>query len=148
MNLNTDRNRLVGVALIGLAVVMLFNLWWVLPALAFGGAGVYIYQRERQLGRVGAAVQGGLWGVGLAVLYTLGFFLPGLLVVGGASLLLKGNEQRADDRIQAVIGRVRSRNRFNAAPVSSAPPAPPAPPVTVVPTVIEDARSGETVRLR
>ena len=92
MNLNAQQTRIAGFALIAFAVVMILDLWWLLPVAMLGGAGVAIYRRERSIGQINSAVQGGLWGLGLAVLYVLGAIFPGVLLLGGASLLLRGNE--------------------------------------------------------
>jgi hypothetical protein len=139
INLNQSQARNAGIALIVLGVVAIFNLWWLVPAAALGGAGVFAYRRSRALGRTGEAVQAALWGLGLAVLYLIGAIFPGILLLAGASLLLRGREQEADARAQRVIGRIASRRR-----VASTPSQP-----TNVTIVNDDQpNTSETVRLR
>ncbi|GAB4433351.1 MAG: hypothetical protein OHK0015_21980 [Chloroflexi bacterium OHK40] len=144
MNLNQKQARYAGIGLIVLGVIAIFNLWWLIPAALLAGGGVAIYQRQRALGRRGEAVQALLWGIGLAVLLLLDFVFPGVLLLGGASLLLRGREGQADDRVQAAVARF-GRRRTPAMPASQAPVAQPQPPATVVST---DPGASETVRLR
>ena len=148
MNLTQQQARYAGFALIALGVVAVFDLWWAIPLALLAGGGIAIYQRQRALGRTGEAVQALLWGVGLAVLLLLGTVFPGVLLLGGASLLLRGREAQADARVQAVAARFARRR---APAVTAAPAAPQAPaarqPVTIVPATEQPATS-ETVRLR
>lgn len=144
MNLNQKQARYAGIGLIVLGVIAIFNLWWLIPAALLAGGGVAIYQRQRALGRRGEAVQALLWGIGLAVLLLLDFVFPGVLLLGGASLLLRGREGQADDRVQAAVARF-GRRRTPTMPVPQAPMAQPQPPATVVST---DPGASETVRLR
>jgi hypothetical protein len=151
LNLNQQQARVAGIALIALGVVAIFNLWWAIPSalLAFGG--VTIYRRQRALGRTGEAVQAALWGVGLAVLLLLDFVFPGVLLLGGASLLLRGRELEADQRAHRLLSSVASRRQAAVAPqapaASAVPAAPPQQPrVTVVSS--EQPTTGETMRLR
>ncbi len=141
MNFNRNQTKFIGILLIALGMFAIFRLWWLLPALLLGGAGVYIYQRQHKAGRMGEAVQGGLWGLGLALLYLIDFIFPGVLLLGGASLLLRGHEQNADVRVQNAITRVRNF-RAKAAVNTSAPAS------TNV-SIVEEEKpaTGETVRL-
>ena len=148
MNLTQQQARYAGFALIALGAVAFLDLWWAIPLALLAGGGIAIYQRQRALGRTGEAVQALLWGVGLAVLLLLGTVFPGVLLLGGASLLLRGREAQADARVQAVAARFARRR---APAVTAAPAAPQAPaarqPVTIVPATEQPATS-ETVRLR
>ena len=140
MNLNAQQTRIAGFALIAFAVVMILDLWWLLPVAMLGGAGVAIYRRERSIGQINSAVQGGLWGLGLAVLYVLGAIFPGVLLLGGASLLLRGNEAKVDAKVQEIIERRRARRSFQASSVT--------PPVAQPPVTVEQPRNpNETIRL-
>ncbi|MEN9936228.1 MAG: hypothetical protein RLZZ387_2807 [Chloroflexota bacterium] len=109
MNVNLDKRQqaIAGVFLIGLGVVWWLNLWWLLWPGMLAAAGVTAYVQRRAMGRVVEAVQGGMWGVGLALLFLLGFVWPGLLFLAGASILARGREHQLDGRVQALIGRAR-----------------------------------------
>lgn len=147
MNLTQQQARYAGIALIALGVVAIFNLWWAIPLALLAGGGIAIYQRQRALGRTGEAVQALLWGVGLAVLLLFSSIFPGVLLLGGASLLLRGREAQADAYVQGVIARF-ARRRTPATPsATQAPVARPAQPVTIVDTT-EQPATNETVRLR
>ena len=130
MNLNQQQTRYAGIALITLAVVIIFNLWGLIPVALLAGGGAMIYQRERSMGRTNSAVQAGLWGLGLALLYMLDFVLPGVLLLAGASLLLRGKEDQADARVQRVLSRMPRRRIAPVAPAASTAPA--QPKVTIV----------------
>jgi hypothetical protein len=150
VNLTQQQARYAGFALIALGAVAVFDLWWAIPIALLAGGGVAIYQRQRAIGRTGEAVQALLWGVGLAVLLLVGFIFPGVLLLGGASLLLRGREAQADARVQAVAARFARRRAPAVTAAPSAPQAPaarPAQPVTIVDTTEQPATS-ETVRLR
>ncbi|MEI7769411.1 MAG: hypothetical protein WCI67_05450 [Chloroflexales bacterium] len=144
MNLNQKQTRVAGIALIALGVVAVFHLWWAIPSVLLAAAGVAIYRRQRALGRTNEAVQGALWGVGLAVLMLLHFVFPGVLLLGGASLLLRGRELDADQRAHGMLATITSRRA--AAPAQPvAQPAAQQPKVTII---NEQPSTGETVRLR
>jgi hypothetical protein len=110
MNFNAQQTRYAGIALVVLGAVAILNLWWLLPVVALAGVGVYIYRRQRAIGRINEAVQALLWGVGLGVLSLIGFF-PWILLLGGASLLLRGNEPQAEARLSAALTQIGSRVR-------------------------------------
>lgn len=137
MNLNDKQTRYAGIALIVLGIVAVFNLWSLIPVALLAGGGYVIYRRQRAIGRGGEAVQALLWGVGLAVLLLLDFILPGVLLLGGASLLLRGHEGEAERRVEALTAKLTSRR----SPQASAQP-------TRVTIVDEQTASNETVRLR
>ncbi|NNJ12245.1 hypothetical protein EKD04_018100 [Chloroflexales bacterium ZM16-3] len=142
LNLNQKQTRVAGIALITIGVVAIFHLWWAIPSVLLAAGGVTIYRRQRAIGRTGEAVQGALWGVGLALLLLIDFVVPGVLLLGGASLLLRGRELEADQRVQRMLSNVASRRR--AAPAQPAQPVAQQPKVTIV---NEQPTTGETVRL-
>lgn len=139
INLNQSQARNAGIALIVFGVVAIFNLWWLVPATMLGGAGVFAYRRSRALGRTGEAVQAALWGLGLAVLYLIGAIFPGILLLAGASLLLRGHEPEADVRVQRVIGRIASRRNATSQPSQ---------PTSVTIVNNDQPNTSDTVRLR
>lgn len=145
MNINLDRRQQViaGTFLIVLGLVWWLDLWFLLWPGALAAAGVAAYVQRRAMGRTQEAVQGGLWGVGLAALFLTGFVWPGLLFLAGASILLRGREAELDARVQGLLGRV-SRRSTAIQPVRSQQV-----PVTTVSVEPSDAPSmGETTRLR
>jgi hypothetical protein len=111
MNLNKQQSAATGMFLIGLGLVWWLNLWWMLlpGTLAIGGA--MAYQQRRRMGRTVEAVQVGLWGVGLALLFLLGFVWPGVLFLAGASVLLRGREDQLDATVQRVITQLGQRRQ-------------------------------------
>jgi hypothetical protein len=159
VNLNQQQTRYAGIALIVLGVVAVFNLWWMIPSALLIGGGVAIYQRQRASGRKGEAVQALLWGVGLAALLLVDFVFPGVLLLGGASLLLRGREAQADERVQRTVARfARRRTPAVSAPAATAPSIPtmaapqapvaqPQQRVTIV-SSSEQPNTSDTVRLR
>lgn len=147
-NLNQHQARTAGIILITLGVVAIFNLWWLLPAALLAMGGVVVYRRQKLIGQTGQAVQGALWGLGLALLLLLNFLIPGVLLLGGASLLMRGREAEVEARFWATLGRLGRRRTpaLNAQPTPPARHAHPAPPVTVEQQ--EAQRNGnETIRL-
>jgi len=154
VNLNQQQTRYAGIALIVFGIVAVFNLWWLIPSALLVGGGATIYQRQRASGRTGDAVQALLWGVGLAVLMLADFVFPGVLLLGGVSLLLRGREPQADARVQATVARFARRRApavtATPTPAMSAPQTPVAQPqqrVTIVNST-EQPSTSETVRLR
>jgi len=142
INFNQKKTRIAGTVLIILGVVAIFHLWWaILPALLAIG-GVAIYRRQRDLGRTNEAVQGALWGVGLGLLLMIHFLFPGVLLLGGASLLLRGRELEADQRVQGVLATIISRRTPAPAPIQ------PVAQTRVTVVNVEQPSTGETVRLR
>lgn len=152
MNLNQTQARYAGVALIVLGVVAIFNLWWLIPSALLAGGGLAVYRRQKALGRDGEAVQAALWGLGLALLLLVDFLLPGVLLLGGASLLMRGREAQVEARALALVGRF-GRRRAPAAPMTpamqapQAPAAAPQPRVSIVDASERQPTSTETVRL-
>jgi len=142
VNINQKQTRVAGIALIAIGVVAVFHLWWIiLPALLAAG-GVAIYRRQRALGRTNDAVQGALWGVGLALLLLIHFIFPGVLLLGGASLLLRGHELEADQRVHGMLATIMSRR------VPAQPPIRPVASTRVTIVNVDQPSTGETVRLR
>lgn len=113
-NLTQQQSLYLGIALIIIGVFALIGFWWIIPALVLAGAGVYVYNKNRQDGNVVKAVQGGLWLVGMALLLLLRsvfFFIPfpflaGVLILAGGSLLVRGRESEADKRVQEFLGQM------------------------------------------
>ena len=134
MNINQTQARYAGIALIAIGVVAIFNLWWLIPSALLATGGMVIYRRQKALGRNGEAVQAALWGLGLALLMLVDFLVPGVLLLGGASLLMRGREAEVEARALGVVGRF-SRRRT--------------PAITATPTVTPvEQPNGETIRLR
>jgi hypothetical protein len=106
MNKNA-RTITLGVTLIGLGLLWWLNLWWLLlpGVLAIGGVAAYVQRRAG--GRTIEAVQALVWGLGLSLLFLFEFVWPGVLLLAGASLLLRGREFQADETIQTLARRVR-----------------------------------------
>ncbi len=161
---------ILGTGLIVLGIVMAFGLWGLLPVLGLSAAGVYLYTERRRTGRIGAAVQSGLWLIGLAVLFLVQFVMPGIIILAGLSLLARGRETELDAwlvRLLAKLGvqvpgiqlaRVTSTTPVTSVQsvptIAAQPPAqPPVPPPSATPTTPptvppdERATTGETIRL-
>lgn len=103
---NQKQTGLIGAILIGLGVVWWLNLWWMIWPGVLAAAGIAAYYQRRQMGRTVEAVQAGVWLVGMALLFVLSFFWPGILFLAGASILMRGREYEIDNRIQRLIGGV------------------------------------------
>ncbi len=146
MNLNQSQARMAGMILLALGVAAIFNLWWTIPAVLLAIGGVVIYRRQKSIGRTNEAVQGALWGLGLALLLLVDFIFPGVLLLGGASLLLRGHEAEAEARVLALVGRFSRRRAPVAMPVPQATVSVPQPRVTIV-EQREQPANPETVRL-
>jgi|HigsolmetaAR202D_1030399.scaffolds.fasta_scaffold00005_16 4-amino-4-deoxy-L-arabinose transferase-like glycosyltransferase len=134
----------VGIALIAFGVVALLNLWWMLPIAFFSFIGYRFYTERRNRGQFAEAVQGGLWGFGLALLYLVGFW-PGLLLLAGASLLARGRESQIDDKVQELLGRAKQSwtNRSLRPSLSTTTYAPTTPQHSEE----QQVASGKTIRL-
>src|SRR5262245_31584295 len=130
MNFNKQPSVALGAFLIGLGIVWWLHLWALLlpAALLIGGA--VAYQQRRNMGRTIEAVQVGLWGVGLALLFMLHFLWPGVLFLAGASVLMRGRETNVDAYVQNAIAQVRRRpsaarpTPTQHVPITSSQPAP------------------------
>lgn len=154
MNFNQQQSRMVGIGLIALGIVAIFNLWWIVPVVLLAGGGAYLYTQRKRMGRNNEAVQFGFWGLGLAALYLTDLMFPGILVLAGLSLLMRGREHLVDARVQQLLGRFKRRQAAPAtidqtalqpaAPVASTPPA----PVQSARPAEDHAAVGETVRLK
>lgn len=119
MALQNDQTRLIGLLLVGLGIVAIFKLWWLVPIALLAGGGIAIYRRQRSLGRTSEAVQALLWGVGLALLSLIHLVWPGILVLGGVSLLLIGREAAVEQRMWALLGQALNWNRRPTPPPAS-----------------------------
>lgn len=119
MNPNKQQSMMLGGFLIALGLVWWMNLWWLLlPGLLIAG-GVIGYRQRRSLGRPIEAVQAGLWCVGLALLFLIGGIWPGVLLLAGVSILIRGRELQIDDRLQGLFAQARSRRSVPAHPVTT-----------------------------
>ncbi|MBC8161982.1 MAG: hypothetical protein H7Z42_12265 [Roseiflexaceae bacterium] len=136
--MNKQQNVLLGAALVALGLIWWLNLSWLVWPAALIGLGAVAYQQRRQLGDTVAAVQAGLWLVGLGLLFLLNFVFPGVLFLAGASILARGREQRIDDRVQRMLGNLRNGNLRPNLPSQHVP-------VTSEPT--HDRAASETTRL-
>ncbi|NJK81655.1 MAG: hypothetical protein HC893_11230 [Chloroflexaceae bacterium] len=152
-NMDRQKATLIGIGLIVLGVVIALDLWALLPVLVLGTLGGYLYRQRRIEGRIGAAVQSGLWLIGLAFLFLIDFVLPGLLILAGTSLVVRGREPEIDRRVTALLARVGvqlSTTQYTsnalAVPVQPAPQAAAPQPQAEV-KQDEPANTGETVRL-
>ncbi len=114
-----NQTRLIGLILITIGVVAIFRLWWLVPVALLAGGGIVIYRRQRNLGRIDEAVQALLWGVGLALLSLFKLLWPGILILGGVSLLLRGREAEVEQRMWALLGQLLSWNRRPTTPPAS-----------------------------
>jgi hypothetical protein len=76
---------------------------------ALVAAGVIAYQQRRLAGRPNEAVQAGLWCIGMAVLFLIGFVWPGVLFLAGASLLIRGREDAVEAGVQRAVTQMRQR---------------------------------------
>jgi hypothetical protein len=155
VNFNQQQSRIAGISLIALGVVAIFNLWWIVPVGLLAGGGVYLYRQRKQMGRSREAVQFAFWGLGLAVLYLTDLIFPGVLILVGLSLLMRGREQDVEARVQRGLGRFNRRRSANAvneqdqtalqATTMAAPVQQSARPAE---TAQEQPAVGETVRLQ
>ncbi len=153
MNFNKQPSVAVGAFLIGLGVVWWLHLWALLLPAALLIGGVVAYQQRRRMGRTVEAVQVGLWGVGLALLFMLHFIWPGILFLAGASVLMRGRETNADTYVQNALAQARRRptaarsTPTQHVPITTSQPAPltPAQPRPVVSE--SKTNTGETTRL-
>ncbi|WP_028457815.1 hypothetical protein [Chloroflexus sp. Y-396-1] len=114
-----NQTRLIGLILITIGVVAIFRLWWLVPVALLAGGGIVIYRRQRNLGRIDEAVQALLWGVGLALLSLFKLLWPGILILGGVSLLLRGREAEVEQRMWALLGQLLSWNHRPTTPPTS-----------------------------
>ena len=149
MNFNKQPSIAAGVFLIGLGLVWWLNLWsLLLPGVLLVG-GVVAYSQRRSMGRTLEAVQVGMWGVGLALLFLLHFVWPGVLFLAGASILSRGRDSQIDAAVQQLAGRVRGRVARRTTPVQQVPVVPiyPAPVQPQQPVAQERSATGETTRL-
>ncbi len=156
---NTDQKtlRLLGIGLIVLGVVFALNLWSLLPVLVLGSVGAYVYTMRRKEARVVAAVQSGLWLMGLALLFLVDFVFPGILLLAGASLLLRGREPQVDQFVTGILARIGVRfpaissaqPNQNASVVAGTPSSQQPPSYPTIPNTPEQSepQTGQTTRL-
>jgi hypothetical protein len=154
MNFNKQPTAALGVFLIALGLVWWLNLWSLLLPAALVIGGLVAYQQRRQLGRTIEAVQVGMWGVGLGLLFLLGFVWPGILFLAGASVLMRGREDRVDAYVQQAVAQARRRRQPAARPapsqrveITTSHPAPIAPAQPRPAERVSAPTTGETTRL-
>lgn len=147
MNFNKQQSIALGIALIVLGLVWWLDLWWLIWPGALAVAGVLAYRQRRRMGRPVEAVQAGLWCIGLALLFLVGFVWPGLLFLAGVSVLIRGREAEIDAALQATLAQARSRRATprtittQQVPITTQPAAPPA-------NTTETPATGQTMRLQ
>ena len=153
MNCNRQPSAALGAFLIGLGLVWWLNLWALLLPAALLIGGVVAYQQRRRMGRTVEAVQVGLWGVGLALLFMFGFVWPGVLFLAGASVLMRGRETNVDAYVQNALTQARRRPAATRptptqhVEITTTHPVP-LPQAQPRPTVNEsNSNTGETTRL-
>jgi len=154
MNLNKQSTVAAGVILIGLGIVVLFNLWSLIFPAALLVGGVVAYQQRRRMGHLNEAVQVGMWGVGLALLFLVHFFWPGVLFLAGASVLARGREGQIDAYAQRLITQFSPRSRpagrptpTQNVPITTSYPQPIAPAAQQRTEAEKSPATGETTRL-
>ena len=148
MNMTQQRTVYAGIALVALGIIALLNLWWLVPVALFAGVGYVVYSQRRAMGRYDEAVQGGLWGFGMALLWIVGIF-PGIILLAGASLLARGREAQVDAQVQRLLGQGRAALQARrSVPSSSAPVAPQRPTNITIVTPDDQPSTGETTRLQ
>ena len=154
MNFNKQPSVALGAFLIGLGLVWWLSLWSLLLPAALLVGGVVAYQQRRRMGRTVEAVHVGLWGVGLALLFMLGFVWPGVLFLAGASMLMRGRETNVDAYVQNALLQARRRRPAATRPtptqqveITTTHPAP-SPSAQPHPALRESrTNTGETTRL-
>jgi hypothetical protein len=153
MNFNKQPSVALGAFLIGLGLVWWLNLWSLLLPAALLIGGVVAYQQRRRMGRTVEGVQVGLWGVGLALLFMIGFVWPGVLFLAGASVLMRGRETNVDSYVQTALAQARRRpaparpTPTQHVEITTSQPAP-LPQAQPRPAVRESrSNTGETTRL-
>lgn len=102
----SSQNIMIGILLVVFGLVAWLNLWWALLPAALIIGSVYGYAQRRNQGKTAEAVQLGLWGIGLGVLFLLNFFWPGVLLLLGASMLVRGREHTIAEFMPLLAGRV------------------------------------------
>ena len=153
MNFNKQPSVAAGVFLIGLGVVWWLHLWALLLPAALLVGGAVAYQQRRRMGRTVEAVQVGLWGVGLALLFMLHFIWPGVLFLAGASILMRGRETNVDTYVQNAISQARRRpaaarpTTTQHVPITTSQPAPLSPTQPQPVANERKSNTGETTRL-
>ncbi len=150
MRIDNKQARYLGIALIVLGAIAVLKLWGLVLPVALGGLGGFMYMQRRQMGRIGEAVQGGLWLIGSALLFLVNFFVPGVLLLGGTSLLLRGREPGVDRKVQSYLGHIQARLSNRRQPAAQHVPVQHAPQdhTNSAPAQTEDdAATGKTIRL-
>jgi len=103
--MKTDRENALsmGLILIGIGLIFLLpgvSFWpWILVVVALGGLPTVIAH-----GRDWWAWQGTFWLLGLALLFALNIFWPGILVLSGISMLLGGLTRQRTPEVDTTAG--------------------------------------------
>jgi len=151
MRIDQKQARYLGIALIVLGAIAVLKFWGLVLPLTLGGLGGFLYMQRRQMGRIGEAVQFGLWLIGSALLLLVNFFVPGVLLLGGASLLLRGRESEVDRKVQYYLGRIQARLSNRQQPGAQSVPVQHPPQdhtnTAQAQTEDDDAATGKTIRL-
>lgn len=103
-----SHNMIIGILLLTMGLVAWLNLWWALLPAALIIGSVYGYRQRRSQGKTTEAVQLGVWGIGLGLLFLFDFFWPGVLLLLGVSMLLRGRENTIAEYMPLLAGRVLS----------------------------------------
>jgi hypothetical protein len=145
MNANKRQSAVMGIFLIAVGLVWWLNLWWLLLPGALVIAGAMGYLQRRAAGRMAEGMQAALWGVGLGLLFLIGFVWPGILFLAGASVLLNGREAQVESYAQSALSRVRRQGRRSShteqVPVETVPSL-------IVPISQAGVSSSDTTRMR
>lgn len=147
MTSNRQQSVLIGGFLIALGLVWWLNLWGLLLPAVLVAAGVIGYRQRRAIGRPIEAVQAGLWCFGLGLLFLTHILWPGVLLLAGVSILIRGREIQIDDRVRAMVAARRPRPAASVTsqqvPITTVQmPAAPTPQFGV-----PSSSTGETTRL-
>lgn len=144
--MNRQQNVVVGAFLIGLALVWWLHLGWLVWPGVLAAAGVVAYNQRRKAGRVTEAVQAGLWLLGLSLVFLLHVVFPGIVLLIGASILIRGREQQVDDQIQQLVqNATKPRSTGHSLPTQHVPVT--APTTKATGSEQEYSTTGETTRL-
>ena len=145
MNASKRQSAVMGIFLIAIGLVWWLNLWWLLLPAALMIVGVMGYLQRRAAGRTAEGMQSALWGVGLGLLFLIGFVWPGILFLAGASVLLNGREAQVEAYTQSALSRVRSQARRRKSTTEQVPVE--TIPSMIVPITTAGTPANETTRL-
>jgi hypothetical protein len=150
MNLNNRQSAGMGIFLIALGLMAIFGVWWLLVPGVLATAGAMAYKQRRLAGRPAEAVQVGLWCIGLALLFLTSFpFWPGVLILAGASFLIRGREVQVDEAVQRAVSQASQRRAVTRSIPTQQVPIATHPIPTPSASAVEPERPnvGDTTRL-